>query len=207
MSSKNMTEKRIKTATKFQVLLTIIVLLSTFVLVAGTAWARYESKLSLDLEMDVQLSKQIYLLSDKLTNNGTYEVLSDWTSSKSGEYNLDFLLANGIGKDNVCAYDQVASIEIVATAGVEKPENIQLVLSVGANNYTAVATEIEKDSSLYTMYGPGWIYKFYNKAGEELSWKLIGGKFNYQKMSIKVTGSSEYPIGLSLIAKSSQSLQ
>lgn len=207
MSSKDLTEKRIKTATKFQIILTVMVLLSAFVLVAGTAWARYESKLSLDLEMDVQLSKQIYLLSDKLTESGEYEVLSDWTSSESGEYNLDFLLANGTGKDNVCAYDQTASIEIVATAGVENPENIQLELSVGANNYTAVATEIEKDSNLYTMYGPGWIYKLYNNAGEELSWRLIGGKFNYQKMSIKVTGSSEYPVGLSLIAKSGQSLQ
>ena len=207
MSSRDMTEKRIKTATKFQILFTVIVLLSTLILVAGTAWARYESKLSLDLEMDVQLSKQLYLLSEKLSNTGEYELLSDWTSSEAGEYNLEFLLANGTEKDNVCAYNQAASIEIVATAGVEKPENIQLVLSVGSNNYTAVATEIEKGTSLFTMYGPGWIYRFYNKAGEELSWKLIGGKFNYQKMRIKVTGSSKYPVGLSLVAKSGQSLQ
>ena len=89
---------------------------------------------------------------------------------------------------------------------MQKKQNIQIVLTVGSDDYIAVATEIGKDTNLYTMYGPGWVYKFYNKAGEELSWELSGEKLNYQEMSLKVKNSSSYPVNVSLIATSTQAV-
>lgn len=206
MSSRNYFNS-VKTATKIQLSVAVLMLLLVIVLITGTTLARYESQNTSEITMDIQQSKRLYLLSGNISESGEYEALSDWKSSSDGEYGLDFLLANGNSKDNICSYSQNVSLQVVATLGVEKTENIQLILSVDSEEYTAVATEIKKDTNLYNMYGPGWVYKFCNKAGEELSWKLIGGKLNYKEMSLKVKSNSSYPINLSLITNSTQAIK
>lgn len=199
-----MMRNKFKFATGIHIASIIILVLLALTLICGTALARYESQSTTELILDVQKNKQLYLLDVQTNDNGEYEVAKGWTKITEDEYTLDFLLANGSGKADYCDYNQNAVLQLVATSGLEKADNLQLVLTVGSNNYTGVATEIEKDTTLYMMYGPGWIYRFYSKSGEELTWKLLGGKLSWQEMSVTATGSSNYPIALSLIATSMQ---
>ena len=123
MSSRDLARRDIKTATKIQITIAAILLILSVVLIAGTTFARYESKNTSELTMDIQQSNQLFLLSGDTSESEEYDALSEWTRFSANEYVIDFLLANGNSNDNVCSYAQNAYLEMVVTAGAEKTEH------------------------------------------------------------------------------------
>ena len=89
---------------------------------------------------------------------------------------IPFALTN-VGSDGqCCAYDQ-----------------LDITLEDGGLSYTAQAEPVLRDSTLYLRYGPGWILRFYNSEGEELSWLMKGNIPTKVALTLNVEATEETP--------------
>ncbi len=159
------------------------ILLST---VFGSAYARYEASVSKNVDFQYKNeSGQIYIRS---VESGETEAAT-----------TEFVLSNGTAAENYCSYDQKASISVFATIGLGNPDNFIITLVDGSTSYVASYTAVVKGTALYSNYGPGWIYHFYDANGEEITWEFPGNKFIERQMKIIVVGASEAPAALNLI--------
>ena len=197
-------------------LLIIAVVPLLVILVLGSARAHYEEAQSVTQYMQYQGSaSQVYLLSSERDEDGelikdedgniqapgSWEILTDEAGLQiPGVYVLDFLMSNGKSENNCSTYDQQVSISLFVTVGIEDPEEIEIILTDGRSEYTAVPMEVKEGSVWYRTYGPGWLYRFYTEADEELAWPLPGGVFAYRQMTLTVTGAGEHAAALSLFA-------
>lgn len=176
--------------------LTVLLFCSTLlILIFGTAYARYEENVSKELKFTYQAqSEQIYIT--------TVESSEAALAAAAGENTqvIEFVLSNGTNEEKHCTYDQIASLAMFATSGIENPENFVITLHDGGISYTAKCQETLKGSAFYEMYGPGWVYRFYNDAGEEVTWHFSGMHLIQRHMFITVEGTSELPAALNLIA-------
>ncbi|MBO5068752.1 MAG: hypothetical protein J6C37_00065 [Roseburia sp.] len=181
-----------------------------FLLVLGTSLARYQENKSKELLFHYEAkSEQIYITkiddTDAASEGDSMEVVSEGESTEAGgeeenTYVVNFLLANGAEENSYCTYDQIASLSLFATIGVGNPEEFTITLTDGGNTYAAVYSEVVEGTTMYSLYGPGWIYRFYNEAGEELSWFFPGTQYVSRQMTLTVEGACELPTALSLIA-------
>ena len=168
---------------------------SMLILIFGTAYARFEENARKELQFTYQAeSEQIYITTVESNHENLSAAISENTQV------VEFVLSNGTEKDQHCTYDQIATLEIFATVGVENPQNIMVTLYDGGNTYTGSCSEVVKDSTMYAMYGPGWIYRFYNEAGEEVNWMFSGTQLINRQMFITIEGTSNLPAALNLIA-------
>ena len=182
----------------------------------GPARAHFEAAYSGDITLKYDGNvNQVYLLSanrdqdgELITNDAGYvsEELS-WVALQNeqgeegvGRYSVTFLLANTNKATVLAAQPQTAKLELVATVGIGSPTALEVTLVNGGNSYTAVPTEITEGSTWYNEFGPGWVYRFYNTAGEELSWNLRGGVFAYHEMTLIVSGDNNNDAALPLLA-------
>lgn len=177
---------------------TVLLLCGILVTLAiGTAFARYEKSLSAELQMKYQAkTEQIYIRS--IEEQG----LDKPAALPENTYQMNFVLSNGNAEDTYCDYDQTATLSLFATLGLENPENFVIMLSEGGICYQSRYEQVLEGTSLYTQYGPGWIYRFYNADGEEISWLLSGTGLVEKQMTITITGISSLPTALNLIANS-----
>lgn len=197
-------------------LLSAVLLCGFFITVSwGAVQARYESEMQKEVSLEYQAkTNQIYLRSAEKNEDGSIRTASDgsflplgsWQpktdemgNTEEDTYVLDFLLSNGNGK-GYCIYDQSASLMLVATSGLADPANLKIVLTDGKFHYSARYVSVKEGTAAYETYGPGWIYRFYNEAGEEISWEFSGRKMAVKELTITVTGTSEFPAALSLVA-------
>ena len=152
--------------------------------VLGTTYARYQIGSCKTLQLQYA--------------NGAHQVYV--RELKNVDYTMEFMLSNGTAEDSFCPYDQRITLSLFATLGLDKPENVTITLTDGWSVYTAECRKVAEGTAWYTRYGPGWVYSFYNEAGEEISWHLTGTRWIEKKMTITVKGESEMPAALSLIA-------
>lgn len=211
-----MNEIKSKTKLWLSLLSAIIICVLICVLAVPSSLARYETSDEKQTTFKYQAAtNQVHLLNGEkdangsviMAEDGSFRSLGTWTVNKDDKgqiiensYVLDFILANGTNKSNACAYDQSAGLVVFASLGLEKPENVEIILSSGNLKYKAVAVEVKKGTALYSKYGPGWVFSFMNKSGEELSWQLPGGVLSYKELKITVTGASKEATLLKLIA-------
>lgn len=197
-------------------LLAAIAVLGILFLTIGGTRAHYESKLEREYSLEYQnLTGNIYLLSNERDAEGNFirdedgnlGFLGSWQpmttpygTEVQGTYVLEFLLANGRNPEKPTTKVKEVSLGLFSTVGIESPENLVLTLTDGGNTYEAIPMVIQEDSAWYNTYGPGWLYRFYNKAGEELSWTLENDVFAYREMALTVTGTSQNDAALTLIA-------
>ena len=165
------------------------------ILVLGTAYARFEENIKKQVQFTYQAaSEQIYITTIESSEAALSTVQNENTQV------VEFLLSNGTDEEKYCTYDQFATLAMVATVGLENPENFVITLHDGGNSYTASCQEVSKGSNMYAMYGPGWIYRFHNEAGEEVTWNFSGTKLISRQMFITIEGISTLPTALNLIA-------
>ncbi len=172
--------------------------------VLGTTYARYQIGSSKTLQFQyangvhqvyVRESENVGMLSTDTTEAGVFK-----RGRQTKDYTKEFVLSNGTAEDNFCPYDQKITLSLFATVGLDKPENVTITLTDGWSVYIAECRKVTEGTAWYTRYGPGWVYSFYNEAGEEISWYLTGTRWIEKRMTISVKGESEMPAALSLIA-------
>lgn len=118
----------------------------------------------------------------------------------SGIYALRFLLANGRRVGSSADQTQTIALTVFATQGIADPVLLNITLSDGGSTYTAKPMEVKAGSAWHDAYGPGWTYRFYNAAGEELSWTLQGGVPTFREMTLTVSGAGQADALLTLLA-------
>ena len=157
----------------------------------GNAYARYETSLSQTLGLQYEEENgHIYIR----------DVKQDETELEEQDtFTMNFVLSNGESEEEYWTYNQEASLSIFATVGLEDPMRYTLVLMDGSVNYTATYSEVKKGSDLYSKYGPGWIYHFYDESGEEIKWQFSGNQFMERQMKVIVTGANTAPTALNFI--------
>lgn len=57
-------------------------------------------------------------------------------------------------------------------------------------SYAAHILRIPKNSALYHSFGDGWVFRFLDDQGEELTWTLEEGKLSCVEMNITITGDA-----------------
>lgn len=174
-------------AARLNLILTAAVLALTLCIALSNSYARYESILKPELQMET------------VTGN-VYMNVSEWTyDEESSQHTVDIEIKNYDDDGNICSEDQRAVLEIFSTLGIADPAKISLILTADNTEYTAVPTPVEKNTLYHINYGDGWIFKFYNAAGDELSWTLIGDEASTKTISLKMVGNTAESTVLSLI--------
>ena len=189
--------KRLKynKAARLNLVLTALLLMLSVCIMIASVYARYETNLD-DSELNMQAaSGSVYMYGDD-----NFAPLNSWThNDETGEYTVDVVISNAENAERFCVEDQSAYLKIFATLGIEAPENISIKLIADNEEYIAVPAAVEKNTPLHISYGDGWIFRFYNAAGEELKWNLRGNEVSAEKITVVISGNTAEPAALSLI--------
>lgn len=57
------------------------------------------------------------------------------------------------------------------------------------DEYTAVVSRVAAGTALYHTYGDGWLFRFLDEEGRELTWDLAGGQFSCMTVDLILEGS------------------
>lgn len=168
-------------------------------LIFGTTYARYENSLSEPFTLQYEgQSGQIYIRS--VQNNETAADEELQKENVEDVYEIDFILSNGADSKKYCTYDQTVTLSLFATVGLGDPEKFIITIVDGNTTYLAKCSEVVKGNDLYTTYGPGWMYHFYDTMGNEVQWQFPGTLFIERQMKLIIVGASEMPASMNLIA-------
>jgi hypothetical protein len=141
----------------------------------------------------------------KIENSENSESSESSESSEKSEETLpvrclSFLLTNGSGEDTHCTYSQRGLVFVIVTGA--GGGDLQMTLTVGGQTHEAKGEQIQDGTYLKTQYGEGYVYRFYDGTGEELSWVLSGSSLVQLPMELTVTGQVENSMALRLTTDS-----
>lgn len=166
-------------------ILTLALTLLALTLMLGTAFARYyaESRVTVEIANAAELEQAYFLSADD-------SILKDnaWSGESEGTYFLRFWLSNAKDPNNYVQKDLHIALRVVSTVS-ESPAEVRLLSSGG--EYIGKPKPITKGTLFWRQYGDGYLYSFYNEAGEELCWTLKGGELSQTEMCLTVTGGTE----------------
>lgn len=195
-------------------LTTFLLCIAFISLTFGITYSRYEASLSKTFALQYEAqSGHIYIRSVEKNDSeipenqsvvGETAATEEIENSESNDvlenaYAVEFIISNGSDKENYCTYDQEATLSLFATIGLGNPENFIITLADGNTTYLASCSEVVKGTELYTTYGPGWMYHFYDAEGNEITWAFPGTQLIERQMKIIILGSSEMPAAMNLI--------
>lgn len=167
--------------------LTLALALLTLTLTLGTAYARYRAVSVSTLEVaNAAEMEQAYLLSA----DGGFLEDDAWSEEGEGVYSLHFRLSNAASPERYVQRDLNIALRVASTVS-DRDGTAVLRLSVGGDEYIGEGKPITKGTVLWRQYGDGFLYRFFNEAGEELCWTLRGGCFSQTEMSLTVSGGVE----------------
>lgn len=167
--------------------LTLALALLTLTLTLGTAYARYRAVSVSTLEVaNAAEMEQAYLLSA----DGGFLEDDTWSEEGEGVYSLRFRLSNAPSPERYVQRDLNIALRVASTVS-DRDGTAVLRLSVGGDEYIGEAKPITEGTVLWRQYGDGFLYRFFNEAGEELCWTLRGGCFSQTEMSLTVSGGVE----------------
>ncbi len=125
-------------------------------------------------------------------DNPWQELSKGWTQC-DGSATLDFFVANGTWEDDFASRDQTFNISLIAGLSADNVKVSLTYTDVSGAHHTASGKreEIVKGSALYASYGEGWIIKFFETDGTELSLSLAGGELSHQDLTLSVSGTGD----------------
>lgn len=171
---------------KIALLLLPVLLLGLLAMTLGTTFAHYLTAKEATLAIEGAEETAVCFLAPDGKELGAWTRKEDDTNT----YQLEFLLSNGTDAENVSQTEQSVSLRLLATASNDA-EHTTVCLSADGQEYEGKPTTVTKGSMFWQRYGEGEVYRFYNAAGEELSWNLLGEKLSQVKMTLTVTGGAE----------------
>lgn len=171
--------------------LAALLILVSVMLTVGVAFGRYRTELDpFEYWFAPRDPDSVYLWGGK--TGETFEPLpGSWTVEESGGI-LPFLVTNGI-KSEFAEKDVTFAVQIAATEGILDGSNLNLELSVVDGEkepaYMAKAEEITAGTQFYAEFGGGWLYRFCDEEGNEMTWTLEGGQLSEFSGELHISGS------------------
>ena len=115
---------------------------------------------------------------------------TDWTYIGAGSGKMDFLVSCPAAESD-SSVPLWFTVRVAVTQGIQNADNVQIKLEINGGVYTASATPILAGTTRYETFGPGWLYRFYDSDGNELSWELLSG--NPVAATLTVEGAANMP--------------
>lgn len=125
-------------------------------LAAGTAWARFETRVEKPLTITAAQTGALSLTA------------GDWTASEDG-WAAALTVTNTGGADLTCR------LMLLGSLGLEKSDNLTATLQIGEATYRGTAEAIPEGSALHRTFGDGWCWRFTDEAGQEAALPLQAG--------------------------------
>ncbi len=157
-------------------LIVILLLGAAIGLSIGTAYGRYREEITGDQSFQVKPLEQLTFATQQ------------WQQNDAGDYVLTFTMAEAA---------EICRMYLAVSEGVTAPEQLQVTLILPAKEsteasedgtestvtqepvvLTATARQITQASSLYSLFGSGYVFRFYDgtedaEAGEEIILNLL----------------------------------
>lgn len=186
---------------RYQAILAVLCLCTCLVLGVGASYARYQTDF---LAASYWFQSGTYdtiamhgFVAEKdldAVKQGTWPKLqSGWSYTNNNSAQLKFSISNGASAEEYGGRNQMVSIQLIASLSVEDPEQLQMTLTTVNDEgeemqYTGIPAEIPTGSVLHSIYGDGWVYRFYDEENVEQTFLLEGNALDYQNFVLTVTG-------------------
>ncbi|MBQ2898745.1 MAG: hypothetical protein IJE28_03265 [Oscillospiraceae bacterium] len=164
-------------------------------IIASPAFARYQEEKIGNITFNVKEPGQICFA--KIENATLYVIENPegfvWTVPEDKTTrSLELTVANGSGNSDFSKYDQNVTVMLVAGLGLSVDEDGEtgITLEHEGNIYSAKAEKTMPGSESYTAFGEGWVITFFDKARNEFSGVLEGGKLDTFTVKITVENAS-----------------
>jgi hypothetical protein len=175
--------------------LLVTVLLLTATMAVGTGFARFQAEESQPLVFIPSAPGTVYLGAVATPDEGSVPVfdhqrVNQWERVEGG-LQLPFTVANGISAQSYTKQSQRFTVQLIGSLGLGDPlpkVELQVTEQGSRQTYQGIPTGIAKGSALYQTYGEGWVFQFYDEAGEKCAWLLSGECFSTVEMTLKLTG-------------------
>ena len=143
-------------------------------LLVGITYARYREELVGDQSFQPKPAQQVAFASRQ------------WQADEEGNWVLTFSVENAV--ENCRVY-------LAVSEGVTQPENLQITLTVPGEltqdpvTLTATGQEITPGSALYSVFGTGYVFRFY-EAGDQAAGEMTLDLKKDETYTLTVSGLS-----------------
>ena len=158
----------------------------SLVLSVGVAFGRYRTKLDPFVYWFAPKAESKIYLWGVDSQNGLSGLPGSWTLSQGGS-TLDFAVTNG-ASNQYSGSDLSFVVQVAVTSGAGNTLDLTLTPSGETAGTKAKVTRIAENTKLYEEFGEGWLYRFYDTEGNELTWTLAGGKLSEFRASLLCEG-------------------
>ncbi len=145
-------------------LLPILVAMLLVLSIGGVAYARYVTKINQPVQFQYKLTPNLMMETAEETDGKPV-----W-KRVGNSVTLPFRVQCAQGDNSYRFY-----LYLVASCYVPESENsIQptVTLTVGEDQYTGEMEQIQPNTGLYQQVGSGYVFRFYDEAGQEVLWNV-----------------------------------
>ncbi len=197
--------------------LAVVLVILCLVVATGNTFSRYRTEEGANVEFVVREPLQLHL--GLLMEDDSGKLVFQQTQRSwqwvDGNPQLPVVIANGLSTSDCEQRDQKVRVRLMGSLGIltgEETATITLTMPVEAvpedptettsateetsaavepvQQFQATAVPIAKDSPMYASFGDGWVFRFLDEEGEELSWTLPGGQLSWLDMTITLDNGS-----------------
>lgn len=183
------------------------VLLLGLALVLGTSYARYQATVNTNFTLKgtftaspVHFYQQTEDTDDDTgrTAGEKYQPIGKWEKVEGADnsYELKFRMSNALDARTHASQTLEVTLLVLETipdnengtltvAADQKKPTVQL--EANGQTYEGKAESVTQGSVFWKKYGEGTVYRFYNTAGEQISFTLPGGRESEIPMTLTVT--------------------
>ena len=175
----------------------LILCAALLIVSVGVTYARYREEHQGNVAFQIRESETVLL---GIIDNNVFTQANQLEWKVEDEVvTLQFAVANGSSETDYSNTDQKVQLSLVGSLGLLKDGQLPTVavtfLTESGETKTvwAIASAIEKGTTLHHSYGDGWLYRFYEwteEGNRELSLELPGGEFSCIDLLVTVQGET-----------------
>lgn len=189
--------------------LAAVLVAASLLLAIGTTWARYRTEVGQETNL-FEARRPISVTLGKLDDAGNFgaedEIL--WEKQTDGKMLLNFAISNANADEDAEKPYLEESLEVRvrlvgSLAAWSESETAKVILTDGTllksdfqtaepqeKEFTAEVMRIPEKTALYYSFGDGWVFRFLDEEGEELTWILEGGQLSCVEMNITIDSAA-----------------
>ena len=164
-------------------LLVMLCVIGALILTIGVSYARFRENWTETLPFQPEGEENLVLHQD-----------SNWVETQDAR-ELAFSLKN---TDTEAA---TGAVYVLVSQGMESPDKLHITLTAQGRTYTGQAQSIVEGSALHKSFGDGWVYRFLDNQGQEITWELDPAQQQNFVLTVENREEINYHSLLRLVAK------